>query len=126
MKSRVPKEREDLTPAARAKVEKYCLEKMQEQEEKDMRIILELFIKMNCALMHDLFGKGEKSLTLYIGNLQMMFREQCNLVSRGEQLRFLDDRMAKIFRKDGFPQSFVDNMLGPKDEATVNGEGLML
>ncbi|MBR3963867.1 MAG: hypothetical protein IKJ80_00480 [Clostridia bacterium] len=31
------------------------------------------------------------------------------------ELEFLEAEMAKIFRKEGFPQSFVDDMLGPVD-----------
>lgn len=47
-----------------------------------------------------------------IGNHKRLFMRQAKLVSRGEQLQYLDKRMAEIFLKDGFPQKFIDDMLG--------------
>lgn len=125
MKARVPREWENLTKAQKQKVIDYCLSVLREQEDKDMRIVLDLFIKMSCALNHDLFGHGEKRLNLYIGNFQMMFREQARLVSKGKQLEFLDGRMAKIFRKKGFPQEFVDGIIGKVDKAALEGNNVM-
>ena len=125
MKARVPREWENLTKAQKQKVIDYCLSVLREQEDKDMRIMLDLFIKMSCALNHDLFDHGEKRLNLYIGNFQMMFREQARLVSKGKQLEFLDGRMAKIFRKKGFPQEFVDGIIGKVDKAALEGNNVM-
>ena len=120
MKARAPRQWESLSKGDKKIVCDYCLSVLQEAEDKDMRIMLELFIKMNCALIHDLFGFGEKRLNLYIGNFQMMFREQARLVSKGKQLESLDKRMKKIFRKKGFPQEFVDGIIGKVDRAVLD------
>ncbi len=125
MNARVPREWENLTKAQKQKVINYCLSVLREQEDKDMRIMLELFIKMNCALIHDLFGFGEKRLNLYIGNFQMMFREQARFVSKGKQLESLDKRMKKIFRKKGFPQEFVDGIIGKVDKDALDGNNVL-
>lgn len=119
MKARTPKEWNDLSPRSQKIVSDYCVKLLNEQEEKDMRIVVERLIKMFCCLLHDTQGYGEKRLTLLVGNLQTIFNEQSRLVSQGEQVKWLDERMEKIFKKNGFPQSFIDNLLGQKDEASL-------
>ena len=49
---------------------------------------------------------------MYIGNHKRLFHRQAKLVARNEQLQYLDQRMAEIFPKGGFPQKFIDDMLG--------------
>ena len=121
MKSRTPREWETLSKKDKKKITDYCVSVLNEQEEKDMRIIIELLIKMLCCVLHDTEGFGEKRLMLLIGNLQMVFKEQTQLVSKGEQINFLDNRMKKIFKKNGFPQTFFDSLLGKKDEKSLTG-----
>lgn len=75
--------------------------------------MLDLYIKMVCLTLHDAFGFGEKRLTLFLGNHGRLFREQSWKVQDGSQVEYLNERMAKIFKKNGFPQSFFDKMLGP-------------
>lgn len=82
------------------------------QEEHDCRIILDLYMKMVCCVLHDAFGFGEKRLTCFIGNHKRLFARQSRLVSKGEQIEYLNKRMSEIFKKDGFPQEFLDKLLG--------------
>lgn len=124
MKARAPRQWESLSKGDKKIITDYCLSVLQEQQDKDMRIILELFIKMMCTLLHDTRGFGEKRLTIFIGDFQILFREQQKLVSKGKQLEFLNKRMSEIFVRGGFPQSFVDNLLGKVDEYVLNGGNL--
>ena len=124
MKARAPRQWESLSKGDKKIITDYCLSVLQEQQDKDMRIILELFIKMMCTLLHDTRGFGEKRLTIFIGDIQILFREQQKLVSKGKQLEFLNKRMSEIFVRGGFPQSFVDNLLGKVDEYVLNGGNL--
>lgn len=129
MKVRIPKSWENLTPAQRAKITDYCkgvaFEAAQETVERDGRIMLDIYIKMVCLTLHDVFGFGEKRLTLFLGNHRALFFDQRKKVQDNTQLEFLDAEMAKIFRKNGFPQNFFDKMLGPveteKREDEING-----
>lgn len=121
MNARRPKSWGELSRTERQKICDYLLVVLNEQEEKDMRVITELFIKMICCVLHDIEGYGEKRLTLLIGNLQPLFRAQCKLVEKNKQIEYLDRRMAEIFKKDGFPQMFIDNLLGEKDEKALRG-----
>ena len=116
MKARVPKAYRDLTPKAKQQLQDYVVEIATEaakkQEEHDCRIILDLYMKMVCCVLHDAFGFGEKRLNLFIANHKRLFIRQSRLVSKGEQIEYLNKRMTEIFPKDGFPQEFLDKLLG--------------
>lgn len=116
MRVKVPKEWKALPNSQKARLEEYCKEVAYEaarrQEEHDCRVILDIYMKMTCLVLHQAFGFGEKRLRMYIGNHKRLFARQVKLVAKGEQLEYLDREMAKIFRKDGFPQEFIDDMLG--------------
>lgn len=116
MKARIPKAYRDLTPMAKKQLQDYVVEIATEaakkQEEHDCRIILDCYMKMVCCVLHDGFGFGEERLKIFIGNHRRLFARQSRLVSNGEQLEYLNKRMSEIFKKDGYPQEFVDKLLG--------------
>lgn len=116
MKARIPKAYRDLTPKAKQQLQDYVVEIATEaakkQEENDCRIILDSYMKMVCCVLHDAFGFGEERLTLFIGNHRRLFARQSRLVDKGEQQEYLNKRMGEIFKKNGFPQEFMDSLLG--------------
>jgi hypothetical protein len=117
MKPNIPKAYQTLPAAQRKKIEEYCrsvaLEAARETTERDARIMLDIYIKMVCVTLHDAFGFGEKRLTYFLGNHKRLFQRQRKMVQNDTQLEYLNKRMAEIFKKNGFPQQFFDNMLGP-------------
>ena len=119
MKANIPKAYSSLPPAQRKKLEDYCksvaLEAARKTTEKDARIMLDIYIKMVCLTLHDAFGFGEKRLTMFLGNHRRLFYRQRKMVQNNTQLEYLDKRMAEIFKKNGFPQKFFDDMLGEMD-----------
>lgn len=116
MKARIPKAYRDLTPKAKEQLKDYIVEIATEaalkQEENDCRIILETYIKMVCCVLHDAFGFGEQRLYCFIGNHKRLFAQQNRLVTKGEQLEYLNGRMKEIFKKNGFPQDFLNSLIG--------------
>ena len=120
MKARLPKSWERLPPREKEVIADGMKQMLVEQEERDMRIMLDLYIKMACLVLHRAFGFGEKRLGMFLGNHKRLFRIQHKKVVDGTQLAYLNGEMAKIFRKNGFPQGFFDNMLG---EVIVTEEG---
>ena len=116
MKARLPKAWESLPPAQRNAIVEHARNVAREQTEKDARIMLDLYIKMVCKTLHDVFGLGEKRLYLFLGHHQRLFKQQAKMVQDGTQLDYLNDEMAKIFRKSGFPEKFFDSMLGPVEK----------
>lgn len=116
MKARVPKEWDSLSPAQKERLKQYCVEVATEaarkQEANNCRIILDAYIKMVCCVLHDAFKFGEKRMTYFLGNHRRLFDGQARLVTKGKQQEYLDRRMAEIFKKDGFPQDFIDSLIG--------------
>lgn len=116
MKARVPKAYQDLSPRQKEQLKDYIVEVATEaakkQEEHDCKVILDLYIKMVCCVLHDAFGFGEKRLMMFIGNHRRLFMHQSRLVDKGQQLYYLDRRMSEIFKKDGFPQEFINSLIG--------------
>lgn len=111
-----PREYHQLSKAAQKRIEDYIIECATEaakkQEEKDIRTVLELYIKMICYMLHDTERFGKKRLTRVLYNHKRMFAGQNRLVTRGEQLAYLNKRMDEIFGKDGFPSHIIDSILG--------------
>lgn len=130
MKANTPKAWQALPQAQRKQIEEYCrnvaLEAARETTERDARIMLDLYIKMVCVTLHDALGFGEKRLSMFLGNHRQLFRRQKGMVKNDTQIEYLNDRMTKIFKKNGFPQQFFDDMLGPvetendNDDRTIN------
>lgn len=116
MKARVPKCYGSLPQGQKEQLREYCrgvaYEAAREATEKDARIMLDLYIKMVCVTLHDAFGFGEKRLNMFLGNHRRLFNRQHKMVVNGTQVEWLEQRMKEIFRKEGFPQAFFDEMLG--------------
>ena len=119
MKVKIPKSYKQLSHTDQQELKKFtqdvALEAAEMMLEKDSRVMLDIYMKMACLVLHDAFGFGEKRLTMYIGNHKRLFHRQAKLVARNEQLQYLDQRMAEIFPKGGFPQKFIDDLLGEVD-----------
>lgn len=119
MKVKIPKSYKQLSHTDQQDLKKFtqevALEAAEMMLEKDSRVMLDIYMKMACLVLHDAFGFGEKRLTMFIGNHKRLFHRQAKLVQRGEQLKYLNQRMTEIFKKDGFPQKFVDDLLGEVD-----------
>ena len=116
MKAKIPKGYKSLPPHEQEAIKNYIVEVATEaarkQEEQDCRIILDLYMKMVCCVLHDAFGFGEKRLNYFIGNHKRLLARQNRLVEKGIQLEYLNTRMDEIFKKNGFPQKFIDSVIG--------------
>ena len=123
MKVKIPKAYKQLHYDDQQDLKKFtqdvALEAAEKMLERDARIMLDIYMKMVCVMLHDMpDGWGEKRLRMFLGNHKRVFARQFKLVERGEQLKYLNGRMAEIFKKDGFPQDFLDDLLG-KVEVSV-------
>ena len=68
------------------------------------------YTKMICIVLHDYFGFGEKRLTRIIGNFRMLHRKFRKVKTAKDVNEALDKEMARIFKKNGFPQEYVENL----------------
>ena len=102
MKANLPRSIASLSPSEKKKLEKIA----EYQYNRDVMIMLDIYLKMSCAVLHSAFGFGEERLTRYLGNYRRLFNKHARLVKKGEQLQVLDNQMQKIFRKSGYPDEF--------------------
>lgn len=127
MKARIPREYESLTPAQKERLKQYCIEvamdAARKQEEHDCRVILDTYMKMVCCVLHDAFGFGEQRLNLFLGNHRRLFDRQNRLVVKGQQTEYLNKRMAEIFKKDGYPEAFIETLIGKIEIVEAQEDG---
>lgn len=122
MKANIPKGWHRLPPKEKEAISDYLQKVAFEQREKDMRIMLDLYIKMVCVTLHDAFGFGEKRLMMFLGNHKRLFHRQSKMVKDGSQIEYLDRRMAEIFKKGGFPEGFFEKLIGPVEKGEDDGK----
>lgn len=119
MKVKIPKSYKQLSHTDQQDLKKFtqdvALEAAEAMLERNSRIMLDIYMKMVCVMLHDAYGFGEKRLRIFLAGHKRVFARQFRLVERGEQLQYLNKRMDEIFKKDGFPQKFVDDLLGEVD-----------
>lgn len=119
MKANIPKAPrpwERLPSSQRKAIEEYALEMLRQQEDKDMRIMLDLYTKMTVCVLHDGHEMDEDELMCFLGNHKRLFQRHVRMVREGTQLDYFNKRMAEIFPTSGFPQQFFDDMLGAVEE----------
>ena len=110
MKARTPKSYLSLP-----KHEKKAIDDLVESEinrilsEEEVTLFTQ-YTKMLCIVLHDYFGFGEKRLCRIIGNFRMLHRKFRNVKTDKEINEALDKEMARIFKKNGFPQEYVENL----------------
>jgi hypothetical protein len=110
MKAIMPKSWDRLPDSEKKKIEQV----KEEEIERRMLVILDIFLKMSCISLNETEGKGENSLNCYLGNFYHIFEKHKDLVQKGEQMEFLDAKIRKIFRKHGYPDEFFRSMFGDK------------
>ena len=107
-----PKPWQNLPPHQRKQITDYALGIANDQLNKDTRLMLDLYIKMDCCILHDACGMTEEELLCFLGSHKQFFRRQMKMVADDTQIQYLNDRMAEIFPTNGFPQQFFDGMFG--------------
>jgi hypothetical protein len=112
MKPNIPRSWLTLPKKEQKAIEEYVKQVAEKEVEREARIMLDLYMKMVCMVLHDAFGWGEKRLNYFLGNHRMMFKRQFKMVKDDTQIEYLNRRMAEIFKKDGFPKEFLDALLG--------------
>lgn len=70
------------------------------------------YTKMLCIVLHDYEPDafGEKRLSRVIANFRMLHRKFRKVKTAKEVNEALDKEMARIFKKGGFPQEYVESL----------------
>ena len=111
MKALIPRSFKTLKPSDQKRIMAIA----DEQVSKNCTIMLDIYLKMSCLVLHDAFGFGEKRLNCYLGNYRRLFKKHAKLVKSGEQIAYLDKKMREIFRKSGYPDDFFRTIVSDWD-----------
>lgn len=118
MKAIIPRKFKQLKPSDQKRI----MSLADEQVGKNCNIMLDIYLKMSCLVLHDAFGFGEKRLNCYLGNYRRLFKKHAKLVRNGEQIEYLDKRMREIFKKNGYPDEFFRTIIADWDINTAEKE----
>lgn len=95
--------------------EKDAIGKMVEDEvnhilEEEEVVLFTQYTKMLCIVLHDYFGFGEDRLYRVIASFRMLHRKFRKAKTASEVNSALDKEMERIFKKNGFPQDYVESL----------------
>lgn len=68
------------------------------------------YTKMMCIVLHDCFGFGDNRLHCVIGSFKALKRKYRDINTAQEVNVILDEEMERIFKKDKFPQDYVEKL----------------
>ena len=110
MKVRIPKSFLALPQSEKDKINEAMTEEVQRQVDKDYCKLQRIWLKFACIVLNKSFGFGKRRAMLFLANWREMYRVNTTLKTEAEQTAYLEEEMARIFRKEGYPESFVDKL----------------
>ena len=108
MKARIPKSYANLPEREKQVINNIVMDEFNRMlDEQEVQMFTQ-YMKMLCIVMHDYRGHGEQRLYEIIGDFATLRRRYRNIKTAEEINSVLDKEMARIFKKNGFPQDFVE------------------
>ena len=85
-------------------------EQMNKALDKEVAEVQDIWIKLACILLHEIYGFGEERLLRFIAAWDRIYRRNARIETKSEQKEWLDMEMSKCFPKTGFPQFRIDRL----------------
>ena len=110
MKARIPKSYLNLPKHEKEAIDKLVVDEVQKILDEEEVALFTQYTKMMCIVLHDYFGFGEGRLYRVIGNFKNLKRKHRHLKTAQEIIPVLDQEMDRIFRRNKFPQDYVERL----------------
>ena len=110
MKARLPKSFNQLPPSEKDKINEIMTQEVIKQVVQEQAELQKIWLKMACIVLHKNFGFGKKRCMLFLGTWREMYRINSKIEGAKEQAEYLATELAKIFRKDDYPQEYIDKL----------------
>ena len=110
MKARIPKSFESLPPKEKAVISQMIQEEAYKLADKEHAEVQKIYMQLCCILLHECFGFGEKRLYCFLGNWKRLYRWNSRFPDKESQTKALEDKIEKIFRKNGYPTDFIEKL----------------
>lgn len=110
MKANVPKSYLNLPKREKEAIDNLVMSELDRMLTEEEVVLFTQYTKIMCIVLHDYFGFGENRLHCVIGNFKTMGRKYRNVNTAKELMPALDKEMERIFRKNKFPQDYVERL----------------
>ena len=109
MKARLPKSYLNLPKRERDAIDNLVVSEVDRMLSEEV-VLFTQYTKMMCIVLHDCFGFGDSRLHCAIGNFKSLKRRYRNVNTAREISSVLDKEMERIFKKNKFPQDYVEGL----------------
>ena len=110
MKAHIPKSYLNLPKRERDAIDNLVAEEVDRMLSEEEVVLFTQYTKMMCIVLHDCFGFGDSRLHCAIGNFKSLKRKYRNVSTAQEVNAILDKEMERIFKKNKFPQDYVERL----------------
>ena len=110
MKAHLPKSYLNLPKREKEVIDNLVKSEVDRALTEEEVVLFTQYTKMMCIVLHDYFGFGESRLHCAIGNFKTLKRKYKNINTAEEVNCVLDKEMERIFRKNKFPEDYVERL----------------
>lgn len=110
MKCRPQKSFNDLSKAEQERLSALFKNTLLAELDRQEIEMQKIWLKLCCWLLHDCFDFDEDKLVMFLGNWAKYYRMNRRCKSGEEQANMLNGKMAEIFPKDGYPESYITHL----------------
>ena len=105
-----PTEWENLSRAAKNKINNYCTEKLIEEVDRQFDVIEERFLKYACIVLHETRGFDRDECMRFLASWKTLGRRMLKYETGEEQDKWINARLGEFFPE--FPEEWVRKMIG--------------
>lgn len=69
-----------------------------------------VWLKLCCIILHEVYGFGESRLYQFLGNWKRIYKWNSKLENSKRQSEEINKKIDKIFRKNGYPDDFINSL----------------
>lgn len=110
MKAHLPKSYLNLPKREKEAIDNLVMSEVDRMLNDEEVVLFAQYTKMLCIVLHDYFGFGESRLHCAIGDFKTLKRRYRNISTAQEINAILDKEMERIFKKNKFPQDYVEEL----------------
>ena len=110
MKAHLPKSYRNLPKHEKDAIDNLVKSEINRMLDEEEVTLFAQYTKMMCIILHDYYGFGENRLHCVMGNFKTLKRRYRNINTAQEVNPILDKEMERIFKKNKFPEDFVERL----------------
>lgn len=110
MKANMPRSWWNLPKSERDSLQRVLTEQCYELLNKEEAELQEIWIKLACIVLHEVYGFGDVRLMRFIAHWKRIYRRNARNKDKAAQTAWIEAELTKCFPKYGFPQDRIQEM----------------